>query len=142
MELHTFLEEDVKANGIIYLKDSSVTIEDVEFYGTPYQPFFCNWAFNIRDPFALADIYAKIPASTDFLITHCSAADMLDKCTDGHVGSPELQRALKRICPEYHLFGHIHEGYGTREQNGVTYINASQCDEHYNCSNKPIVVEI
>jgi hypothetical protein len=41
-----------------------------------------------------------------------------------------------------HIFGHIHCGYGTTENFGVKFINASNCDEAYEAKNPPIVFEI
>ena len=32
----------------IYLQDEAVLIEGVKFYGSPWQPFFFNWAFNLN----------------------------------------------------------------------------------------------
>ena len=31
----------------IYLQDSSVTLYGLKIYGTPWQPEFCGWAFNL-----------------------------------------------------------------------------------------------
>lgn len=32
----------------IYLKDSSVVIDDIKFYGSAWRPRFFNWVFNLR----------------------------------------------------------------------------------------------
>ena len=34
------------AKGITYLEDEEVTVEGVRVFGSPWQPEFCNWAFN------------------------------------------------------------------------------------------------
>ena len=41
--------EDMKKEltNCIYLQDSSVTICGLKIYGTPWQPEFCGWAFNL-----------------------------------------------------------------------------------------------
>ena len=31
-----------------YLQDTAITIEGLKFYGSPWQPEFCNWAFNLE----------------------------------------------------------------------------------------------
>ena len=31
----------------IYLEDSSIQIYGLKIYGTPWQPEFCGWAFNL-----------------------------------------------------------------------------------------------
>lgn len=36
-----------KENNIIYLHDDQHVIEGIKFYGSPYQPEFNNWAFNL-----------------------------------------------------------------------------------------------
>ena len=41
--------EDMKKEltNCIYLQDSSVEIYGLKIYGTPWQPEFCGWAFNL-----------------------------------------------------------------------------------------------
>jgi len=41
-----------------------------------------------------------------------------------------------------HCYGHIHCAYGFEVIEGVTFVNASTCNEQYFPSNPPIVVEI
>lgn len=67
---------------------------------------------------------------------------ILDLCIDGHVGCYDLGEKIKDVKPKYHIFGHIHEGYGIHETEYTTYINASVLDGDYNCVNEPIVIEI
>ena len=31
----------------IYLEDQEVTVEGLRIYGSPWQPEFCDWAFNL-----------------------------------------------------------------------------------------------
>jgi len=140
LQKHTNLHDDCKASGVNFLFETSVTIDGVTFYGTPFQPFFCDWAFNVLDSQVLQALYNNIPESTDFLITHCPPYGILDECRDGSVGSSELLIALNRIKPRFHQFGHIHDSYGKCEKDGTTYINACLCDEDYDLVNDPIVV--
>ena len=53
----------------------------------------------------------------------------------------ELERALERIRPRLHVFGHIHESYGTHRESGVLSINACNCDPRYRPVNPPVVVD-
>ena len=41
--------DEIKAEltNCIYLQDSLVEIYGLKIYGTPWQPEFCNWAFNL-----------------------------------------------------------------------------------------------
>ncbi|OWZ07480.1 Calcineurin-like phosphoesterase, partial [Phytophthora megakarya] len=54
----------------LYLEDEAVLIEGFLFYGTPWQPEFCNWAFNLPRGDALLQKWRHIPTDTDVLITH------------------------------------------------------------------------
>jgi predicted phosphodiesterase len=69
-EMHTDIAEEFKEKGIIYLFDSEVIIDGVKFYGSPWQPEFYDWAFNLPRGEKLAEKWAKIPGNTDILITH------------------------------------------------------------------------
>ena len=58
-------------NNITYLEDSEATLGGLRIYGTPWQPWFYDWAFNLpRLGNELHDKWAKIPIGTDILITH------------------------------------------------------------------------
>jgi len=37
----------IEAPNVTYLEDSSTTIEGIKIYGSPWQPEFCDWAFNL-----------------------------------------------------------------------------------------------
>lgn len=135
-------EEAVKVftEGIV-LVNKGIEIEGVKFYGTPDQPIFYNWAFN-KTAGELVKSYGKIPEDTDVLITHTPPLWVLDKVSRGHVGSEELYNRVLEINPKLHVFGHIHEGYGTVKINDTTFINAAICDERYRPVNEPIVFDI
>ena len=40
-------KETIIGGKIIYLQDSEFVIDGVKFYGSPWQPKFYNWAFNL-----------------------------------------------------------------------------------------------
>ena len=44
--------------------------------------------------------------------------------------------------PLYHIFGHIHEGYGHTTDGHTQYINASTCDGGYRPGQAPIVFDL
>lgn len=125
----------------VYLRDQSITIEGIHFYGSPWQPWFFDWAFNLKRGQALKEKWDLIPSDTDVLITHGPPFGIFDQVGVKHVGCEELTRALKRIKPKYHVFGHIHEGYGMKELNGTTYINAAICNGRFSPENKPVVFD-
>jgi Icc-related predicted phosphoesterase len=128
----------------IYLEDSGVEINGVKYWGSPWQPEFHHWAFNLPRGPKLAEVWAKIPSDTDVLITHTPPFSILDKNGNGdHCGCGALLDALNnRVQPRIHVFGHVHESYGTLEADGTTFINASICDGQYRPINPPIVIDL
>ena len=135
---------DKLAPNIFYLEDSLVTIDDVKFYGSPWQPEFHDWAFNlVRGP-ELAKKWAKIPLDTNVLITHGPAYRYLDYTIFGHqnVGCHDLLERIKKVKPQIHTCGHIHHSHGSKYDQYTTYFNASICDERYQPTNKPWIVDL
>ena len=133
--------------GSIYLEDEEVIIDGVKFYGSPWQPEFYNWAFNLPRGEALKKVWSLIPDDTNVLITHSPPFGILDEvgripnkeCT-GCVDLKNRIMELKEL--KLHVFGHIHSGYGQTSYCGKEFVNASICNEAYEPIRKPIVVEI
>jgi Icc-related predicted phosphoesterase len=135
--------EDVPKN-VIYLEDNGVEIDGINFYGTPVQKPFNNWAFN-RPESKLVEHWKAIPDNTDVLITHSPPHTIGDYVPwdNNHHGSPSLYfEVVERIKPKIHCFGHIHGGYGIKVIENTTFINASNLDEDYMCVNAPVLIEI
>lgn len=133
----------VKSAGIHYLEDSEVTIQGVKFWGSPWQPFFQNWAFNLADPAERKMHWDMIPLDTDVLVTHSPPFGICDTVSDGYsVGCEELLSAVNRVEPTVHIFGHIHESHGLQNINGTTFVNAAICDGRYRAVNPPITVQL
>ncbi len=125
-----FQEEPAKARSsltsAIYLEDESVEIEGLKIYGSPWQPWYGGWAFNVERGPALAEKWARIPDDTQILITHGPPEGILDRTFRGEVvGDRELFDRVKVVKPRLHVFGHIHEAAGRMEIDGTTFINAS-----------------
>lgn len=126
-----------------YLQDSGVRIDGLHFYGSPWQPRFFNWAFNLDRGAALAEKWASIPADCDVLLTHGPPYGVADWVPRGeHAGCEELTKAVARVRPRLHAFGHIHEGYGREERDGTLFVNACNCNERYEPINPPQVVDL
>lgn len=133
--------EMFRKEGLTYLEDKGITIEGVKIWGSPITPTFGNWAFMKDRGDDIKQHWDKIPDDTDILITHGPPQKILDLTTQNiHAGCADLLYCEK--YPKYHIFGHIHEGYGIEEINDTTYINASLLDEMYQLVNQPIVIEI
>lgn len=129
----------------IYLEDSETAIEGIRVYGSPWQPRFMNWAFNLERGAELKAKWDRIPEDVDILITHGPPLghgdDIPSYGSTEHVGCADLLAAVERIKPKYHIFGHVHEGYGVTRNEHTTFINASMCDAAYNPINPPIVFD-
>lgn len=125
--------------GFTYLEDESIVVEGLKIYGSPWQPKFCNWAFNLSSS-ELKDKWEEIPDDTDILITHGPPHGVMDKCNnDGsRAGCKHLATRIRDLDLKLHLFGHIHEGYGRQ---GI-HVNASIMTLSYHPVNLPIVVDL
>ena len=147
---HDFLfENDNKLarsmlTNVTYLQDEAILLEGYKIYGSPWQPWFYDWAFNLQRGEPLRKIWALIPDDTDILVTHGPPFGIFDKTVldNDNAGCEELLKRVQEIKPLVHAFGHIHEGYGMTKIDGTIFINASICNFNYNPINKPIVVEL
>lgn len=127
-----------------YLQDDSIHIDGIHIYGAPWTPQFMEWAF-MYDP--LEDFarkqWDKIPDKVDILITHGPPAGILDRPHDQPgAGCADLLKRVHQVRPRYHIFGHIHEGYGMVEKNGTIFINAALSRGHSRLNKLPVVFEI
>lgn len=127
---------------IIYLNDGEITIKGVKIWGSPVTPRFFNWAFNRDRGKEINRHWDLIPPDTDIVITHGPPKGCLDNIGDESVGCLDLLERVMEIKPKVHVFGHIHEGYGTSEINDVRYINASVLDDHYAVRNRPVLFNV
>ena len=143
-ERNRTLAKSLIPEGIIYLEDEAIEIEGINFYGTPVNLEFCNWAFN-RTEESLRRYFEGIPDNVDVLITHNPPYGILDEVNNNgmHLGSPSLTDiVLTRVNPKIHAFGHLHSSHGTKRIGNTLFINASNLDEDYQCVYEPIVIEI
>lgn len=95
-----------------YLEDDMVEIEGISIYGSPWQPWFYDWAFNLARGEPCDQKWADIPQGVDVLMTHGPCVGHGDLCTNGERSGcvDLLYQVQTRIKPKYHVFGHIHEG--------------------------------
>lgn len=136
---HDFpLQEDPEVaealfDGVHYLRDNAITIEGLKIYGTPWQPWFYDWAFNLQRGEALREKWDLIPDEVDILVTHSPMFCVGDRTSMGqNAGCSDLRDAItQRIKPRYHICGHIHEGRGIYHVDGTVSINASCLDLSY-----------
>lgn len=127
---------------ITYLQDSSVNIEGVVFYGSPWTPTFMNWYFMTDRGATIREKWAMLPENPDVLITHGPPATILDNVRGIPQGCADLLERIQQINPKYNVFGHIHEGYGSTSRGSTEFINASVCDGRYRPINEPVVFDL
>ncbi|XP_060075977.1 metallophosphoesterase MPPED2-like [Ylistrum balloti] len=129
----------------IYLEDAMVNLYGINIYGSPWQPAtaFGRWGFNLCRGEPLLQKWKNIPKETDILITHTPPVGYGDIEKGGnHAGCVELLSVVQKIVkPKYHVFGHIHEGYGMSTDGCTTFVNAATCTTGYRPSNPAIVFD-
>jgi len=143
-EQQPYLARELMTN-CTYLLDEEVIIDGLKIYGSPWQPWFCDWAFNVRRGLAIAEKWARIPDDTNILVTHGPPYPIMDLTYYGkeHVGCRDLSYRIKQLDHlNAHIYGHIHECPGMEEHSNITYVNATICTLNYVPKNKPIVIEI
>ena len=133
------------------LIDEFMAVNGIKIYGSPWQPWFYDWAFNFKedDDSQAINTWSMIPDNIDILLTHGppfgirdTAHRLLSLGEDSRVGCPHLLRRVKEVRPKFHIFGHIHEDYGISFHDNIHFINASSCSLEYSIANKPIVIEL
>lgn len=141
---------ELNKHNVVYLEDQEYKFKSVslkrtlKFYGSPWQPEFYNWAFNLPiDGDELKKVWKKIPSDTDILLTHGPAYGLLDLTPDFRsVGCSLLRRRITDVKPLIHNFGHIHHSNGETFHNGTYFVNSSICDEKYRPVNQPKVIDL
>ena len=133
----------------VYLENSGVVVDGLNIWGSPYTPFFASdfWRFYTRSGAERSRMWAKIPEGLDVLITHGPPRGILDMTMEKvEAGDLELHDRVRRLMknpPKVHVFGHIHEGYGTMKIESsirkTQFINASVATRSYAMTNPPLV---
>ena len=136
---------------IDYLQDGGYDLYNLDtdtgtkIYGSPWQPEFYSWAFNLpKNGIELAGKWEAIPDNTDILITHGPAFGTLDTVAGrpwDNLGCELLAERIERLRPKIHVCGHIHSGYGYVFKDGTHFFNASVLDEQYEYTQKPMTFD-
>jgi len=143
----------LSADNIHYLRDTSIEIDGIIFHGSPWSPAWppqSDWAFQRERGRPMASEWEKLPSKIDVLITHGPPYGHGDLAPPYYstyarnAGCLELLKRVIEIEPRYHIFGHIHGGYGRSESDEckTVFINASCCTEKYRATNTPQIIEI
>ncbi len=139
---------------IEYLQDDGLTLyfdgpngdypeDNIHIWGSPWQPKFFNWAFNLERGAEIAKKWTLIPQNTDILITHGPPFSKLDFVSrDGvNVGCEELMKKVSGVRPKIHVFGHIHEGSGYQFDGTTHFFNAAVLNDRYEFRHKPVTID-
>lgn len=125
---------------VTYLEDAETTIDGVRFWGSPWQPWFHDWAFNLRRGEALAAKWALVPEGIDVLVTHGPPLGFGDRSSLGasRQGCADLLARVRAVRPLLHLFGHIHEDGGVWQDGGTCFANVTT----WECELSPRVFDV
>ena len=145
-----------KFGDIIYLQDDDLVLygdgpegnspqDNIRIYGSPWQPEFYSWAFNLpKNGIEIAAKWEGIPSNTDILVTHGPAFGTLDTVAGrpwDALGCELLAQRIEVVKPKIHICGHIHSGYGYEFIDGTHFFNASVLDEAYEYTQKPMTFD-
>jgi Icc-related predicted phosphoesterase len=129
-----------------YLQDAGTELFGLRIWGTPWQPWFYDWAFNAPrhdgETF-LAAKFDAIPSETDIVVAHGPPRGHGDVTKAGtHVGSIALTATLERVRPRLAVCGHIPEAHGRYHLGETEIINASLVDSSYEFVNPVFEIEV
>ena len=125
--------------GVVYLEDAGATLDGVRFWGSPWQPAFHDWAFNLPRGEPLAAIWRRIPPGTDVLITHGPPAGIGDRSpVGGRAGCADLRARVAEVAPRLHMFGHIHQDGGAWRHGATLIANVTT----WECERAPTVLDL
>jgi Icc-related predicted phosphoesterase len=127
---------------VTYLQDMAYIIDGIKIYGTPWQPRFYDWAFNVERGEAIAEKWKTIPDDTDILLTHGPVFGILDQTYTGQrAGCEELYKKVMDVKPKIHACGHIHYARHIKQVDETVFVNACCLGEDYKYQNAPITIE-
>ena len=91
-----------------------VEVRGYQIYGSPWQPEFFDWAFNLPRGQELRQKWSAIPPDTDLLLVHGPPAGHVDMTSRaGRVGCQDLLEAVHQRSISVVVSGHLHSAYGT-----------------------------
>ncbi len=126
-----------------YLQDTSVTVDGVTIWGSPWTPWFFDWAFNAPkgddEEVFLRERAATAPRDADILVVHGPPRGHGDRTSRGlRVGSVAFGDLIDEVEPRLALFGHIHEDQGVWPRGATTLANVAAVDLHYALVGEPV----
>ncbi|MDZ7634879.1 MAG: metallophosphatase domain-containing protein [Bacteroidales bacterium] len=132
------------SHNITYLENTSIRINGYSIFGSPFSLNYGGiGAFTYFDTLGAERIWNLIPENINILVTHAPPRGFRDfsKTENYNAGCQVLREKVLSIKPRYHIFGHIHESYGTETHGNSVFINASLSNGSGEIVNKPVVFE-
>lgn len=128
----------------VYLQDQLAVLGGLRIYGSPWQPEYRKWAFNLpRDSEELRAVWSRVPDNIDILVTHGPPKGFLDRAPLWPtLGDQFLRDRVLEVRPKIHCFGHVHFSAGVLEHEGITFVNAASLNEKYQPTGDVIVLDI
>lgn len=140
LEERSSLVDGYLCKGVTYLQNSSIEIEGLKIYGSPYTPNLNDWAF-LKSKKEMKKEWDLVPNDLDILVTHSPPYKILDyTILDGNIGCQYPLNRVLEVNPRIHVFGHVHEAHGMVEISGTKYFNACSLDENYSVKNAPFLI--
>ena len=146
--------KDLSEGGIIYMQHAYREIDGIKIFASPFTPEFCDWAFNVRRD-RLFQYWKDIPKGLDILVTHGppkGILDIADKLSGEmeYCGDKALLNKVMEANPKVHQYGHIHNNgihmnQGTREYQGITFVNSSCVTDRkfsLGCTSQGVIINI
>ncbi|MES1911444.1 MAG: hypothetical protein MHM6MM_003869 [Cercozoa sp. M6MM] len=144
---------------VTLLQDASIEVYGLKIHGSPWQPEFYDWAFNLPPNTERIRVpWRAIPADADIVLTHGPVQGLGSLCKGGNHAGCELllQELAERVRPLLHVCGHIHEDYGAfvlHDQSEVSddtntsavntvFLNASTCTLRYRPTQPPVLIDV
>jgi Icc-related predicted phosphoesterase len=135
--------------GIDYIQDEMYVAGDdwetsIRIYGSPWQPEFYNWAFNLpRGGEDLREKWSAIPPDAHIVVTHGPAHGHVDTIMGQYenLGCELLTERLTELKTKIHVCGHIHTGYGHSKSEHTNFFNAAVLNERYEIAHRPITID-
>ncbi|XP_067685660.1 UPF0046 protein C25E10.12-like [Haliotis asinina] len=126
-----------------YLQDAMVEVYGIKIYGAPWVPVCHSDAFTLQRGMPLLRRWDLIPEDTDILMTHGPPVGYGDTLHNGRsVGCVELLNTVRnRVRPKFHVYGHVHEGYGMYTDGQTVFVNAAMCTKGYRPVQAPIIFD-
>lgn len=114
--------------------------KDLSIFGTPWSLKFGQWSFMTDEE----GIARHLPDQYhDIIVSHGPPKGVADIGLFGeHAGSKSLRDYVLKYKPKLVVCGHLHEGYGIHDLDGVKVVNASYMNESFRPKNPPIVIEL